>query len=59
MRSDEAATTVKTLPQERSASGRGDSAVFVTPRAPDDPGTEPLEPELEQPVARRTFRSVN
>lgn len=58
-RSDEAATTVKTLPQERSASGRGDSAVFVTPRAPDDPGTDPMEPELEQPVARRTFRSVN
>lgn len=58
-RGDEVATTVKTLPQERSPSGRGDSAVFVTPRAPDDPGTEPLEPELEQPVARRTFRSVN
>ncbi|WP_414464466.1 heme biosynthesis protein HemY [Hyphomicrobium sp. DY-1] len=58
-RGDEVATTVKALSQERSPSGRGDSAVFITPRAPDDPGTEPPEPELEQPVARRTFRSVN
>ncbi|MFT3732842.1 MAG: heme biosynthesis HemY N-terminal domain-containing protein [Hyphomicrobium sp.] len=56
---DGVSATVKTLPQERSSTARSDPAVFVAPRAPDDPGTEPLEPELEQPVARRTYRSVN
>lgn len=54
-RVNEAPATVKTSSQERT--GRADAAVFITPRAPDDPGTEPPEPELEQPVARRTYRS--
>jgi HemY protein len=37
---------------------KDDATVYVTPRAPDDPGTEPPEPELEQPVARRNFRAI-
>lgn len=56
---DEAATATKVLAPERTLTPKADSKVYVTPRAPDDPGTEPLEPELEQPVARRNFRSVN
>lgn len=40
------------------AGEREKPTVFVAPRAPDDPGTEPpLEPE--QPIARRSFRTVN
>jgi HemY protein len=52
---------VVTSPQVRpsTGAGRSEASVFVTPRAPDDPGTEALEPELEQPVARRTYRSAN
>jgi HemY protein len=38
---------------------KSEAKVYVAPRAPDDPGTDPGEPELEQPVARRNFRSVN
>ena len=38
---------------------KSEGNVFIAPRAPDDPGTEPPEPELEQPVARRNFRAVN
>lgn len=57
--SGDAATSVKLTPQERPSPAKADSAVFVTPRAPDDPGTEGPEPELEQPVARRTYRAVN
>ena len=56
---DEAATVTKVLAPERTLTQKGDSKLYVTPRAPDDPGTESPEPELEQPVARRNFRSVN
>ncbi len=56
---DDAATVTKVLAPERTLTPKADPKVYVTPRAPDDPGTEPLEPELEQPVARRNFRSVN
>lgn len=35
------------------------SKLFVAPRAPDDPGTEPPTPEPEQPIARRSFRAVS
>ena len=38
---------------------KDDSKLFVTPRAPDDPGTEPPAPEPEQPIARRSFRAVS
>jgi HemY protein len=47
-----------TLPQKTVPTKAG-SSVYVTPRAPDDPGTDLPEPELEQPVARRTYRAVN
>jgi HemY protein len=56
---DGAAAPAKPASQERPQPTRNDPAVFVTPRAPDDPGTEPPEPELAQPVARRTYRTVN
>jgi HemY protein len=46
------------VPAERKASNRADPAVFVTPRAPDDPGIDQPEPELEQPIARRTYRTT-
>lgn len=36
-----------------------DVKLFVAPRAPDDPGTEPPAPEPEQPIARRSFRAVS
>jgi HemY protein len=39
--------------------GKDDVKLFVAPRAPDDPGTDPLAPEPEQPIARRSFRAVN
>ncbi|MET0407866.1 MAG: heme biosynthesis HemY N-terminal domain-containing protein [Hyphomicrobium sp.] len=56
----EIAVPVKPLPPERApVATKSDPTVFLTPRAPDDPGTEPLEPELEQPVARRTYRSAS
>jgi HemY protein len=35
------------------------SKLYVAPRAPDDPGTEPPAPEPEQPIARRSFRAVS
>lgn len=38
---------------------KDDSKLFVAPRAPDDPGTEPPAPEPEQPIARRSFRAVS
>lgn len=38
---------------------KDDVKLFVTPRAPDDPGTEPSAPEPEQPIARRSFRAVS
>ncbi len=56
---EEAAVVTKTGPQEAAPIPRPDPTVFVTQRAPDDPGTEPDDPELEQPVARRTFRTAN
>lgn len=43
----------------RAPAAKPEPQVYVAPRAPDDPGTEPIEPELEQPVARRNFRTVN
>lgn len=55
----EPATVTKTPGQEGRPAVRADSTVFVAPRAPDDPGTDPEEPELQQPVARRTYRSAN
>ncbi|MFA5957588.1 heme biosynthesis protein HemY [Hyphomicrobium sp.] len=58
-RADDAVTVVNTLPQERTSATKTDPSVFVAPRAPDDPGTEPPELELEQPVARRTYRAAN
>jgi HemY protein len=50
-----------TLPAERDprTTRTEDVKLFVTPRAPDDPGTEPPEPEPEQPIARRSFRAVS
>ncbi|RUP00045.1 heme biosynthesis HemY N-terminal domain-containing protein [Hyphomicrobium sp.] len=45
--------------RNRTSPSSGEKNVFITPRAPDDPGTDPVEPELEQPVARRTYRAVN
>jgi HemY protein len=56
---EDATTTTKVAAPERADTAKAEKKVYVTPRAPDDPGTEPLEPELEQPVARRNFRSVN
>ena len=50
--------TAPTAP-DRSPVTRPEPKVYVAPRAPDDPGTDPAEPELEQPVARRNFRTVN
>ncbi|AGK59932.1 HemY domain-containing protein [Hyphomicrobium denitrificans 1NES1] len=38
---------------------KDDTKLFVAPRAPDDPGTEPPAPEPEQPIARRSFRAVS
>jgi HemY protein len=38
---------------------KDDAKLFVAPRAPDDPGTEPPAPEPEQPIARRSFRAVS
>lgn len=38
---------------------KDDVKLFVAPRAPDDPGTEPPTPEPEQPIARRSFRAVS
>jgi len=58
-RASEVATPVAPLPQDRTSTAKSDPNVFITPRAPDDPGIDPPEPQLEQPVARRTFRSVN
>ncbi len=52
-------TVIKPALPERVQPAKADSSVFVAPRAPDDPGTEPPEPELAQPVARRTYRTVN
>ncbi|RUP08899.1 heme biosynthesis HemY N-terminal domain-containing protein [Hyphomicrobium sp.] len=56
---DDAATASKRPSPDRAPAARPDAKVFVAPRAPDDPGTDPAEPELEQPVARRNFRTVN
>jgi HemY protein len=53
------ATSVTPLPQDRAPVAKSDPNVFIAPRAPDDPGIDPPEPKLEQPVARRTYRSVN
>jgi HemY protein len=55
----EPAPTPKPIADAGVAVGRTDSTVFIAPRAPDDPGTDPDEPALEQPVARRTYRAVN
>lgn len=44
---------------DRAPAAKSEAKVYVAPRAPDDPGTDPIEPELEQPVARRNFRTVN
>lgn len=44
---------------DRAPAVKSEAKVYVAPRAPDDPGTDPIEPELEQPVARRNFRTVN
>lgn len=35
----------------------GQAEIYMSQRAPDDPGTDDLEPELEQPVARRSYRA--
>ncbi|MBS0235066.1 MAG: heme biosynthesis protein HemY [Proteobacteria bacterium] len=55
----EPTATTRIAPSAGAAISRSDSTVFIAPRAPDDPGTEPEEPELEQPVARRTYRAAN
>ncbi|MBS0238775.1 MAG: heme biosynthesis protein HemY [Proteobacteria bacterium] len=56
---DDAATVSKRPSSDRAPAARPDAKVFVAPRAPDDPGTDPAEPEIEQPIARRNFRTVN
>lgn len=56
---DDAATVSKRPSPDRVPAARPDAKVFVAPRAPDDPGTDPAEPEIEQPIARRNFRTVN
>ncbi|MBS0270297.1 MAG: heme biosynthesis protein HemY, partial [Proteobacteria bacterium] len=56
---DDAATVSKRPSPDRVPAPRPDAKVFVAPRAPDDPGTDPAEPEIEQPIARRNFRTVN
>lgn len=38
---------------------RSDKEAATMPRAPDDPGTETPDLELEQPVARRSYRVVS
>lgn len=55
----EPAPAPKSITEAGVATARPDSTVFIAPRAPDDPGTEPDELTLEQPVARRTYRAVN
>jgi HemY protein len=49
----------RSAPGEPSREPKENAKLFVAPRAPDDPGTEPPEPEPEQPIARRTFRAVS
>jgi len=49
----------RSAPAEPSREPKENAKLFVAPRAPDDPGTEPPEPEPEQPIARRTFRAVS
>ena len=49
----------RSAPGEPSRQPKENAKLFVAPRAPDDPGTEPPEPEPEQPIARRTFRAVS
>ncbi|HET6388988.1 heme biosynthesis protein HemY [Hyphomicrobium sp.] len=56
---DDAATVIKRPAAEKAPAAKTETTVFVTPRAPDDPGTDPAEPELEQPVARRNFRTIS
>lgn len=58
-KASEPAPTPKPIADASVAAGRTDTTVFIAPRAPDDPGTDPDEPALEQPVARRTYRAVN
>jgi len=55
----EPTATTRIAPSAGAPISRSDSTVYIAPRAPDDPGTEPEEPELEQPVARRTYRAAN
>jgi len=56
-----AVSASSTLPAEREprSARTEDAKLFVAPRAPDDPGTEPPEPEPEQPIARRSFRAAS
>jgi HemY protein len=58
-RGDDGSAPVTPFAQDRTPVVKSDPNVFIAPRAPDDPGIDPPEPKLEQPVARRTFRTVN
>lgn len=44
---------------QKPASKIADAKIFVTPRAPDDPGPEEGETTEEEPYPKRVFRAVN
>jgi HemY protein len=56
----EGATTQRRDADERNyKTGKSDAKLFVATRAPDDPGTEPQEPEPDLTMAGRNIRSIN
>ena len=48
-----------TAKPQKPASKIADAKIFVTPRAPDDPGPEEGETTEEEPYPKRVFRAVN
>ncbi|MBR2535148.1 MAG: heme biosynthesis protein HemY [Hyphomicrobium sp.] len=46
-------------PADSRVSNRPDTRIFVTPRAPDDPGLDEPEADNVSPLPRRPFRAVN
>ena len=48
-----------TQANDGKAAGRPDTRIFVTPRAPDDPGLDEPEDDNVSPLPRRPYRAVN